>query len=93
MIIMNCIKKISELYPEKFILAFELNNSSLDFLQSTNNFEFTKNKNIKLTTLEDLESQILNYQKFNDKLFLQNAINETKDFFYKQLQKMEHNEK
>ena len=55
------IKKISELYPEKFILAFELNNSSLDFLQSTNNFEFTKNKNIKLTTLEDLESQILNY--------------------------------
>ena len=56
-------------------------------------FEILKNiENSEWLSILSL-GNILNYQKFNDKLFLQNAINETKDFFYKQLQKMEHNEK
>ncbi len=55
------IKKLSEKFPEKFILAFELNNTSLDFLQSTNNFDFSKNKNVKLTTLENLQTEIINH--------------------------------
>lgn len=55
------IKKLSEIYPDKFILAFELNNDSLDFLFKTNNFEFTKNKKIKLTTLENLQNEIINF--------------------------------
>lgn len=53
------IKKISEQFPEKFILAFELNNTTLEFLQNTNNFDFTKNKNVKLITLENLQTEII----------------------------------
>lgn len=32
---------------------------------------------------------ILNYNKFNNVIFLENAINETKNFFYEQLKKLE----
>ena len=55
------IKKLSEQFPEKFILAFELNNISLEFLRTSNNFDFEKNKNIKLTTLENLQYEIINF--------------------------------
>lgn len=55
------LKKISELYPEKFILAFEINQSSLNFLLSNNDFDFIKNSNIHLTTLNDLEKNITEF--------------------------------
>ena len=53
------LKQLSEIYPEKFILAFEINQNSLNYLLNTNDFSFCKNKNILLTTLEKLEIKII----------------------------------
>ena len=46
------LKQLSENYPDKFILAFEINQTSLDYLIKTNDFSFCKNKKILLTTLK-----------------------------------------
>ena len=53
------LKQLSENFPDKFILAFEINKTSIDYLLTTNDFSFCKNKNILLTTLEDLENKII----------------------------------
>ena len=53
------LKQLSENFPDKFILAFEINKTSLDYLLTTNDFSFCKNKNILLTTLDDLENKII----------------------------------
>ena len=36
------LKQLSENYPDKFILAFEINKTSLDFLSQINDFSFIK---------------------------------------------------
>ena len=53
------LKQLSENYPDKFILAFEINKTSLDFLSQINDFSFIKNKKILLTTLDELENKII----------------------------------
>ena len=53
------IKQLSETYPDKFILAFEINQTSLDFLLNSNDFSFCENKNILLTTLDNLKTKII----------------------------------
>ena len=58
------------------------------------NFENEKSlENIYLKNLNWLNNlslgNILNYNKFNNIFFLENAINETKNFFYEQLKKLE----
>lgn len=53
------LKQLLENYPDKFILAFEINQISLDYLLNTNDFSFCKNKNILLTTLNELENKII----------------------------------
>lgn len=63
------------------------------------NYKKINVKNLILEIIENINNSewlsilslgnILNYQKFSNKISLQNAITETKDFFYKQLQKLE----
>lgn len=53
------LKQLSEKYPDKFILAFEINKTSLEYLKQTNDFSFIQNKKILFTTLDELENKII----------------------------------
>lgn len=63
---------------KKIILNFE-NQNDLETIYK-NNFDWINNLSL---------GNILNYNKFNNKTFLENAIIETKTFFYEQLKKLE----
>ena len=63
---------------KKIIDNFEIKNN----LEKIYEINFNWINNLSL-------GNILNYNKFNNNIFLENAINETKNFFYEQLKKLE----
>ncbi len=78
----NFTKKLNtaNIIPQKNYQKINIQKIILEIIENINDSEWLSNLSL---------GNILNYKKFNDKIFLQNAIAESKDFFYTQLQKLE----
>lgn len=70
------------------ICTKELLKNIIDNLKNQNNIEQVYKNNFYWINNLSL-GNILNYNKFNNIIFLENAINETTNFFYEQLKKLE----